>query len=240
MALIVKTRRTGFPSVPSVIIWKYVLYSLLALLNLITVLSLLCSTSRALRRRSSRQQSFEGPPSRYAVDRCVEGLWVCWLRTRGALSFYNFVDLSAGVLLFIAAIHGICEQHHYEYDLFTTEKTSSVVKGLGLLFCYLGLLRYFEHSRRLSFFSLNFQLAIGPAFWLVVATVPIFLGFAGAGTILFGTEAPNFASFGRSCTTLFAMSFGDELNETVAGRRPRIRATRHNREQPQLHRVPSA
>ena len=39
------------------------------------------------------------------------------------------------------------------------------------------------------------ELAAGPGLWLIVTILPVWLGFAASGTLLFGKDSPSFADF---------------------------------------------
>ena len=140
-------------------------------------------------------------------------------RVRRLLSFYITLDLSANTLLLVYAARMCDEQADDEYEIdfappVRGHDAYNVCGAVGIFCCWVGLMRYFEHSRRLFFFSVTLRRAAAPCLWLCLAILPVFIGYALAGVLCFSAIAPNFADFATATTTLWSNAFGDELNET--------------------------
>lgn len=108
-------------------------------------------------------------------------------RCQSLFTVLNALDVSGNALLLTAACIALAHQFERRAMLYAPEPSwASVTPGLGLLCCWLGLIRYFSISKRLSFMLKTLELAAGPALWLLVTIAPVWLGFAAGGTLLFG------------------------------------------------------
>ena len=81
-----------------------------------------------------------------------------------------------------------------------------------LLLLLAELLQYNRFSRRLDIITKTLEVVAWPLIWTLVSVSPVFVGFALAGTQLFGAIAPSFSTFPETCCTLFSLMIGDECN----------------------------
>ena len=59
------------------------------------------------------------------------------------------------------------------------------------------------------------KMVASPTVWTLVSVSPLFIGYALAGIQLFGDYAPSFSSISVACSTLVALTCGDEINSTI-------------------------
>eukprot|EP00761_Pharyngomonas_kirbyi_P014120 gb/GECH01014150.1/.p1 GENE.gb/GECH01014150.1/~~gb/GECH01014150.1/.p1 ORF type:complete len:1141 (+),score=236.04 gb/GECH01014150.1/:1-3423(+) len=78
---------------------------------------------------------------------------------------------------------------------------------------WMNCLRYFQFSPKLYILILTLKNGMPKVIQFVTGALPVFFGYAFAGTILFGHYAHYFDSFSASCITLFAIMNGDAMHD---------------------------
>lgn len=130
------------------------------------------------------------------------------------LSFFVCIDAIGNMCLLIYAWSNIVGGWERSVELFNPTSTVRDLSALGSLCTWIGLMRYFGHSRRLSLVTTTLYDVSKPILWTIISILPIFVGFALMGVQLFGSFAPSFASMPIACSSLWALMVGDEVNAT--------------------------
>ena len=130
------------------------------------------------------------------------------------LSAFVLVDVVAHCGLLVYAVATIERELGHTVAIFGGASYTGGFSAVGSFCIWIGLMRYFMHSRRLQLVATTLTHAVTPIVWTMVSVSPVFLGYAFAGMQLFGAYAPDFASIGVACSTLWALMVGDEVNQT--------------------------
>lgn len=91
--------------------------------------------------------------------------------------------------------------------------TLDLILGIGCFLAWVTLTSYIEYANDYSFITRTINRAIPEIGRQLLATAPIFLGFALMGCCLFW-DSWRFKSFNNTMFVLFAMMNGDELSNT--------------------------
>ena len=135
-------------------------------------------------------------------------------RLASLLSFFVCLDAIGNICLLAYAWSNISNAWGRSVELFNPRSPSRGLSALGALCTWMGLIRYFGHSRRLTLVTTTLTVVASPIVWTMISVSPIFIGYALTGIQLFGNYAPGFTSISVASSTLWALMVGDEVNAT--------------------------
>jgi len=130
------------------------------------------------------------------------------------LSFFVCLDALGNVCLLVYAWTNILGGLDHSVEVFDPKTPGRAFSALGSLCTWIGLVRYFGHSRRLTLVTTTLQFVAQPIIWTLASVLPVVLGFALTGIQLFGEYAPGFTTLPIALSTLWALMIGDEINST--------------------------
>eukprot|EP00898_Chlorokybus_atmophyticus_P008821 jgi/Chlat1/8940/Chrsp94S08249 len=136
------------------------------------------------------------------------------LSSRDKLRFFNL--WSVLTLLFnIACIASCClllvpsqlsDINHHWWVQFTT--------GVSVLLGWIAIVQYFEFDKELAVFLSAIEMGCPYILRLIIATGPVFIGYAFFAWTMFGSFAEAFIDFGSAAVTLFCIANGDNIHDT--------------------------
>lgn len=104
------------------------------------------------------------------------------------------------------------------FDMLDTSVISDVaivVLGLGTIALLLGLLEYAQYGFKSYLFLQICEVARRDVLPSLLLLIPILIAYAILGLCLFGDRVDRFSTLGRAISTLFSVSFGDEIWVTI-------------------------
>ena len=69
----------------------------------------------------------------------------------------------------------------HEVFVFDHQANAKMCSAVGSFCCWIGILRYFGHSRRLTLVTTTLKVAISPIVWTLISVSPVFFAFALTG-----------------------------------------------------------
>ena len=104
------------------------------------------------------------------------------------------------------------------FDVLDTSVVSDiaiVVLGLGTIAHLLGLLEYAQYGFKSYLFLQVCEVARRDVIPSLFLLLPLMMGYAVFGLCMFGDHVDRFSTLGMAITTLFSVSFGDEIWVTI-------------------------
>jgi len=86
--------------------------------------------------------------------------------------------------------------------------------GLGCMLSWINMMRYFEFERKYTVLIKALGNGLPFVFRFIIGALPMFLGYAIFGMLLFSEYTERFASLDEAAITLFALQNGDDLQNT--------------------------
>jgi len=143
-----------------------------------------------------------------------------WLERGSFRRSFHFVtarpvlDVAAAIALVVYSTSVCLTVSGTKGDAISTASVANVMGACGLFLQWASSTRFIEDRQHFQVMVATLEAAAGNALRLLATSAPLFVGFTLAGTLLFSEYTQNFSSFGTSAVTLYAVTFGDEVNET--------------------------
>jgi hypothetical protein len=123
--------------------------------------------------------------------------------------------------VFLALLADICNTASALLNLQTqfgaipTADGHAFVMGFGLVFLWLGVLRYLEHNRTYFNIVLTLRRTAPRVLRFLIGVAPIFVSYALFSVVMFSDRIPRFINLTTASITLFANLNGDVIRETI-------------------------
>ena len=131
-----------------------------------------------------------------------------WREKLGVLlSKSSSVQVIGDICLIAGNIDSIVQQRHIPGDGTLTRWFYAI----GQTIVWFSVMSFVSHFRQFEFMNRVFSEALPGAFWYILGTVPVLVGFVAFGTICFAFYSRRFESFYSTAITLFCTMNGDEM-----------------------------
>ncbi|KAG9394861.1 Polycystin cation channel [Carpediemonas membranifera] len=145
--------------------------------------------------------------------RRLQGLTWEDLPLRQKLRIFNLwfiLSMTGNIANIAACLLDICSILHFDVP----ELAVRLMMGLGALFAFCNVLRYFEFDKNYYMLVMTLRRGAPILMQFIVSIMPIYFGFALCGVALFSQYSVKFSNFSQACVTLFAVLHGDVILET--------------------------
>jgi hypothetical protein len=122
----------------------------------------------------------------------------------------HLLTMTGNAIGIVSSILALSNISYYYMDL----RASNVLLGVSAIFAWSNIVQYFAHNPKFYLLITSLRKGFPNVVRFIIGALPILIGYALCGMLLFGSYTKFFQGLHNSLVTLFASANGDALHDT--------------------------